>query len=203
MLELNLVRKSYGATEVLRGFTGTFSVGRIAALVGPNGAGKTTLLRIAAGLQRADSGLVKSSPALYYGGFDVLPVKGCIDQLRRSLGLSPVSSGVRKLSRLSRGELHRVGLDIAFDLFPDVLLLDEPWTALEPDVRDGLNVVLRAYAKNRIVVCSSHDLDEVARVADDVIFLANGIGTWKRRDEHSAAFDRDELIRSYRESKRA
>lgn len=202
MLEISLIRKSYGDNEVLRGFSGTFSAGRIAALVGPNGAGKTTLLRIAAGLQHADSGLTRSGRALYYGGFDVLPVKGSVDQLRRSLGLSSVSKGGRKLSRLSRGELHRVGLDIALDLVPDVLLLDEPWTALEPDARDTLNVDLRANAEARVIICSSHDLDEVARVADDVIFLADGVGVWKRRDEDPAAFDREALIRVYRESKR-
>ncbi|HSY51730.1 MAG TPA: ATP-binding cassette domain-containing protein [Thermoanaerobaculia bacterium] len=202
MLELSLIRKSYGDNEVLRGFSGTFSAGRIAALVGPNGAGKTTLLRISAGLQRADSGLIRSGRALYYGGFDLLPVKGSVDQLRRGLGLPPASKGGRKLSRLSRGELHRVGLDIALDLVPDVLLLDEPWTALEPDARDTLNIELRAHAPNRVVICSSHDLDEVARVADDVVFLAGGVGTWKRRDEDAAAFDREELIRAYRESKR-
>jgi ABC-type multidrug transport system ATPase subunit len=201
ILELSLIRKSYGANEVLRGFSGTFFGGRIAALVGPNGAGKTTLLRIGAGLQHADSGLIRSGRTLYYGGFDLLPVKGSVDQLRRSLGLPPATKGGRKLSRLSRGELHRVGLDIALDLVPDVLLLDEPWTALEPDARDTLNIELRAHAAKRVIICSSHDLDEVARVADDVVFLAGGVGIWKRRDEDAAAVDREELIRIYRESK--
>jgi ABC-type multidrug transport system ATPase subunit len=201
LLELSLIRKRYGANEVLRGFSGTFSAGRIAALVGPNGAGKTTLMRIAAGLQRADSGSISGCQTLYYGGFDLLPVKGTVDQLRKSLALSPSPKGDRKLSRLSRGELHLAGLSIALDLCPDVLLLDEPWTALEPDIRDNLNAELRAHAENRVIICSSHDLDEVARVADDVIFLADGVGIWRRRGQGAVAFDRDELIRVYRESK--
>jgi ABC-type multidrug transport system ATPase subunit len=187
---------------VLRGFSGTFLSGRIAALIGPNGAGKTTLLRIAAGLQRADSGFTRGGGVLYYGGFDLLPVKGSINELRRALGLSPVQKGSRRLSKLSRGELHRVGLDIALALATDVLLLDEPWTALEPDAREALSAELRAHAQYRVIVCSSHDLDEVARLADDVVFLTDGVGVWKRGDASGAPFDRDELIRIYRQSKR-
>jgi ABC-type multidrug transport system ATPase subunit len=200
-LELELIHKSYGTNEVLRGFSGAFEAGRIAALIGPNGAGKTTLLRIAAGLQHADSGVIRAGRVLYYGGLDLLPLKGTIDQLRRALGMTPSPRGSRKLSKLSRGEVHRVGLDMAFDLAPDALLLDEPWTALEPDARETLNEELRAQARNRVIVCSSHDLSEVARVADDVVFLANGVGIWKRRDEADGLFDREELLRIYRESK--
>lgn len=201
-LQLDSIRKSYGNHEVLRGFSGSFGPGRIAALVGPNGAGKTTLLRITAGLQHADSGAVQGGKALYYGGFDNVPIKGRINDLRRALGLRSLADGSCRLSRLSRGELHRVGLDLAFELAPDVLLLDEPWTALEPDAREALNEQLRETAASRVIICSSHDLDEVARIADDVVFLEDGIGTWKRRDAEEGAFERDELIRIYRESKR-
>src|SRR5207248_9225832 len=116
----------------------------------------------------------------------------------RALGLPPVADGSRKMSKLCRGELHRVGLDVAFELASDVLLLDEPWTALEPDAREALNVRLRSTVEGRVLICSSHDLDEVARVADDVVFLAGGVALWKRREDASVAFDRDELIRVYR-----
>lgn len=201
-LRMEAICKSYRAHEVLRGFSGTFEQGRVAALVGANGAGKTTLLRIAARLQLATSGTVVGERVLYYGGFDVVPTHGTIDKLRRALGLQPVSGGARKLVKLSRGELHRVGLDAAFELAPEILLLDEPWTALEPDAREALNYRIRSTVENRVIVCSSHDLDEVARVADDVVFLADGVGTWKRRSETGEAFERDDLVRLYRESKK-
>jgi ABC-type multidrug transport system ATPase subunit len=81
-LRLEGIRKRYGSHEVLRGFSGTFEVGRVAALVGPNGAGKTTLLRIAAGLQHPNAGTVDGESVPCYGGFDVLPAHGTID-LRR------------------------------------------------------------------------------------------------------------------------
>ncbi|MDQ6801082.1 MAG: hypothetical protein M3041_09625 [Acidobacteriota bacterium] len=139
---------------------------------------------------------------LYYGGFDLLPIRDTVNHLRRALGLEPAADGAKRLSKLSRGELHRIGLDLAFELAPDVLLLDEPWTALEPDAREELNVRLRSTVEGRVVVCSSHDLDEVARVADDVVFLAEGLALWKRRDDDAAPFDRDDLIRVYREAKK-
>lgn len=197
-LELDGLRKSYGSREVLRGFSARFLPGRVAALVGPNGAGKTTLLRIIARLQFADAGTTRSGRVLYYGGFDSVPVHRRVNGLRQALGLEPVPGGDRRLSRLSRGELHSAGLDIAFELAPEVLLLDEPWTALEPDARESLNARLRRAVKDRVVICSSHDLDEVARVADDVVFLRDGTGVWKSREDGDAGFERDELIRLYR-----
>src|SRR5438874_2444708 len=98
------VRKSYGIREVLRGFTGTFRAGRVTALVGPNGAGKTTLLRIAAGLQRMDSGAIFTAGTLYYGGSDSLPVSSTVNRLRKTLGLRPVPHGDRHMRKLSKGE---------------------------------------------------------------------------------------------------
>ena len=200
-LEFRDVRKSYGAKAVLQGFTATFAPGRIAALVGPNGAGKTTLLRIAAGLQSADEGSVTSGPVLYYGGFDTLPIKGTIDQLRASLRLPPVPNGAARLATLSRGELQRVGLAIALEVAPAVLLLDEPWAALEPDARESLNQDLQRLATGRVVICSTHDLDEVARVADDVVVLSAGTAIWKRREDGMDR--REEVLRLYQIQKRA
>lgn len=201
-LVLENIEKSYGSLHVLRGFSGAFDAGSVAALVGPNGAGKTTLLRIAAGLQRAGGGTIRGGRVLYYGGFDTLPVRGTVDRFRRALGLPPVTGGERRMATLSRGELHQVGLDAAFALAPDALLLDEPWTALEPDSRETLNESIRSLAAHGVIVCSSHDLDEVARVADVVFFLKEGKPTVMRREELSAeGFRRDELIRVYRQSK--
>jgi ABC-type multidrug transport system ATPase subunit len=198
-VECRDMRKAYGTTEVLRGFTAAFHAGRVAALVGPNGAGKTTLLRIIAGLQFADSGSISAGRVLFYGGFETMPLRGRVDGLRRALGLPPAAAGgAALLARLSRGQLHAVGLEIAVDLDADVLLLDEPWTALDPDARDRLTVRLRATAeKGRVVICSTHDLDEVSRVADDVIFLRDGRAIASSREEQGA-LDREQLLAGYR-----
>jgi len=201
-LALDGIEKAYGSLRVLRGFSGVFTAGSVAALVGPNGAGKTTLLRIAAGLQRADAGTVRGR-ALYYGGFEMLPVGGTINRFRAALNLPAVPGGERRMSTLSRGELQQTGLDASFALAPGALLLDEPWTALEPDARETLNNSIRAFAVNHAIVCSSHDLDEVARIADVVFFLSDGKPTVVRRDDLAAGMQRDDLIRVYRQSKQA
>jgi ABC-type multidrug transport system ATPase subunit len=201
-LRLEEIEKSYRGQAVLRGISATFPPGRIGALIGPNGAGKTTLLRIAAGLQRADRGAVHATDVVYFGGFDTLPVGGSANGLRRALGLPPSFGGRCGLARLSRGQQQSAGVYLALDSTASTVLLDEPWTALEPDARDALNVRLRfEAAAGRIVLCSSHDLDEVCRVADDVVFLREGRLTSASRDETAPdrPFDRQALLRGYRE----
>ena len=176
--------------------TGTFQPGRVTGVVGPNGAGKTTLLRIIAGLQRADGGrIARPDLAAYFGGFDTMPVGGCVDDLFRALVL-PVGRDRRKLSSLSRGELQQQGLRIIFDLSPRILLLDEPWTALEPHVREELNHRLIDFAlRDAIVICSSHDLDEIVRVADDIAFLHDGVAQWSTKESRGGRrATRDELL---------
>jgi ABC-2 type transport system ATP-binding protein len=201
-IRLRGLRKAYGKNEVLRGIDAEFAPARVTALVGANGAGKTTLLRIIAALLRPDSGEVIAPASLYYGGFDVLPVAGAINDLRRSLGLRPVEGGKRQLSQLSRGELQIAGLDIAFELAPAGLLLDEPWTALEPDARDALTARIIEASRSRTIICSSHDLDEVARVAHDVAFIGNGVVAIENGGAVSGAFERERLVRRYREVSR-
>ncbi len=194
------VWKSYGTTEVLRGVSVVFSPGRLTALVGPNGAGKTTLLRIVAGLQHPTRGRVLAHDVLYFGGYDLLPVRGTIVRFRRALGLGDAGADRRALATLSRGQLQQVGLDASLDLAPETLLLDEPWSSLEPDARDRLNERLALFAASgRIVVCSSHELDEVARVADDVAFLRDGAVQSVRRESLGGnRFDRDGLLVRYK-----
>jgi len=199
-VDLREIWKSYGTLAVLKGVNCTFTQGLITTIVGPNGAGKTTLMRIAAGLQHADRGAVRALPSLYYGGSETLPRRGRVNDLRRALGLPSVAGGERKIAVLSSGELQRVGLEAAFDLNPRVLFLDEPWSSLEPDAREELNERLTATAHQRITVCSSHDLDEVARIADEVLFLARGVIDRQTR-VGGAPFDRERLLASYRESK--
>jgi ABC-type multidrug transport system ATPase subunit len=193
-LVLQDIFKAYGSNPVLRGFSGAFLPGRLAALVGPNGAGKTTLLRIAARLQFADRGEITTPDIVYYGGSDSLPVRGTITAFRRALGLPSVSEGHKaSLRSLSRGQLHSVGLDAALEMRRSVLLLDEPWTSLEPDARERLNERLRSLAdEGHVVLCSSHDLDEV-------VLIKGGASIWRRReDEEGGRFDRDAILQLYR-----
>lgn len=197
---LQSVSKSYGSTSVLHEISAAFQPARVSALVGPNGAGKTTLLRIIAGLQSPSGGKVDSAAALYFGGGETLPVRGTINGLRRAFSLGPVADGGRRLRNLSRGQLHAVGLDIAFLLARPILLLDEPWSSLEPDARSALNARITEYAHTgAIVLCSSHELDEVGRIADDVAFLRRGqLAVYHREEAGGERFAHAQLLARYR-----
>lgn len=123
---------------------------------------------------------------------------GTVNDLRNGLGLKPHEGvGTKRLSKMSRGELQSVGLVAAFELDCDVLLLDEPWTSLEPDRRAALSTRIVDYARaGRAVVCSSHELDEVARVSHEVLFIGGGRLT--RVEATDGGFDRENLLRLYR-----
>jgi ABC-2 type transport system ATP-binding protein len=94
------------------------------------------------------------------------------DQLRRQFGLDPAA----KIKTLSRGENAKAGLLIALAYRPDLLLLDEPSSGLDPMVRrDILEAIIRTVADDgRTVFFSSHLLEEVERVSDDLAMMFNG-----------------------------
>jgi ABC-2 type transport system ATP-binding protein len=94
------------------------------------------------------------------------------EELREQFGLDPSA----KIKNLSRGENAKAGLLIALAYRPDLLLLDEPSSGLDPVVRrDILEAIIRTVAdEGRTVFFSSHLLEEVERVADDVAMMFNG-----------------------------
>lgn len=178
--------------------------GCVYGLVGANGAGKTTLIRHILGLLRAQSGsvrvfgcdpvadpvavlshigylseendlpgwmrvdeLIRYSRAFYPGWDDAYA-----DELRKAFALD----GAAKIKTLSRGQKARAGLLVALAHRPDLLVLDEPSSGLDPIVRrDILAAVLRTVAhEGRTVLFSSHLLDEVEQVADRVTILDSG-----------------------------
>ena len=178
--------------------------GRVFGLVGENGAGKTTLIKHILGLLKAESGSVRVfgfDPAAdpvavlsrlgYLSENRDLPVWMRVDELlrytqafypnwdmtyaeelRQQFGLDPAS----KIKNLSRGEKAKAGLLIALAYRPELLLLDEPSSGLDPLVRrDILEAIIRTVAdEGRTVFFSTHLLDEVERVADDVAMMFDG-----------------------------
>src|SRR5580658_7797836 len=178
--------------------------GRVFGLVGANGAGKTTLIKHLLGRLKAESGLVRvfgfdpvSDPVAvlsrlgYLSENRNLPAWMRVDELlrytaafypkwdtayaedsRRQLGPDPRA----KIKTLSRGENAKAGLLIALAYRPELLLLDEPSSGLDPVVRrDILEAIIRTAAdEGRTVFFSSHLLEEVERVADDMAMIFNG-----------------------------
>ena len=165
--------------------------GEIFALLGPNGAGKTTTLRMLAGLIRPSSGSVHADGRIGFlteapGLWDRLTVERNLMVYARLHGLdNPARAvdealdlfdiGSRKGDRaaqLSKGLKQRVALARTLLHRPDIVLLDEPTSGLDPEsARAVRELILRLRSERRAVLISTHNLDEVERVADRVAVL--------------------------------
>ena len=204
VIALNSVTRRYGAKRALDNDSLTVPRGGVLGLVGANGAGKTTLIKHVLGLLRAQEGsvqvfglepvaravevlgrlgylsedrdlppwltvgeLLRYSRA-FYPAWDA----GYAESLRQQFQLPP---GAR-IRTLSKGELAKAGLLVALAHRPELLVLDEPSSGLDPVVRrELLEAIVRAVAdEGRTVLFSSHLLDEIARVSDRVAMLAHG-----------------------------
>ena len=198
------LRKSYGDTEALRGVTFTVARGAIFALLGPNGAGKTTTVEILEGHRRRTAGDVsvlgldpehggrdlrgRIGIVLQSAGFDrELTVSEIVrlyasfyghprqtDEVIALVGLDEKRSARTKA--LSGGQRRRLDLALALIGDPDLLFLDEPTTGFDPNARrHSWEAIERLKAFGKTIVLTSHYLDEVQRLADWVVVIADGV----------------------------
>ena len=205
MLELRGLTKRYGDVDALDGLSMTVEPGRIHGFVGRNGAGKTTTMRITLGLARADAGEVrwKDRPVTAEDrrGFGYMPEERglypkmtALDQivyfarlsgmaeteattaattLLESIGLGDRAR--EPVERLSLGNQQRCQLAAALVTSPELLVLDEPFSGLDPVGVDALAAVLqRQVDAGTAVVFSSHQLDLVERLSDEVTIIDGG-----------------------------
>ncbi|WIB76944.1 ATP-binding cassette domain-containing protein [Curtobacterium sp. MCPF17_002] len=205
MLTIEGVTKQYGDRRVLDDVTFTVGSGRLTGFVGGNGAGKTTTMRILLGVLQADSGTVsidgtRIGPAdrrrfgympeerglypkmpvaeqiTYFArlhGVDKRTAASRTTDLLDRLGLTPHAEDA--VEKLSLGNQQRVQVATALAHDPEVLVLDEPFSGLDPMAVDVVLSVLReAAAGGAPVLFSSHQLDVVERLCDDVVVIAGG-----------------------------
>ena len=199
----NLSRR-FGAKTVLNDLSLYVPRGGVFGLVGENGAGKTTLIKHILGLLRAEAGAVRvfgldpvADPVPVLGRIGYLSEQPDLpgwmrvdelirytrafypnwdaayaERLREQFGLNPN----QRLKTLSKGQQAKAGLLAAQAHRPDLLLLDEPSSGLDPLVRrDILEAVIRTVAdEGRTVFFSSHLLEEIERVSDHVAMLHHG-----------------------------
>ena len=204
VIEVSKLTRRFGARDALSSVTLSLPRGAVYGLVGANGAGKTTLIKHILGLLRAESGSVRvfgldpvADPVAvlsrigYLSEENDLPGWMCIDELirysrafypawddayaeelRRRFALDPAA----KIKNLSKGQKARAGLLVALAHRPELLVLDEPSSGLDPIVRrDILGAVIRTIAdEGRTVLFSSHLLEEVEQVADHVTMISHG-----------------------------
>ncbi|MGH2538908.1 MAG: ABC transporter ATP-binding protein [Actinomycetota bacterium] len=206
MLELTGLRRTFGDIVALDDVSFRVLEGQIVGFVGPNGAGKTTAMRIALGVLTPDAGEVRwrGEPvdAQVRRRFGYMPEERglyprmrVLDQLTylgRLHGLTKADARRRssetlevlgvagragdRVEALSLGNQQRVQLAAALAHDPDLLVLDEPFSGLDPVGVEALSGVLRRQASNHgvPVVFSSHQLDLVERLCDAIVLIDDG-----------------------------
>lgn len=203
VISLQNVCKRYGRTKALDRVSLDIPPGIVFALLGENGAGKTTMIRILTGFLKPDEGMatvlghssvksgleirrqigyVSDAPALYewmtaeeIGWFtSAFYDESFPDRYLELLAAFDVPTGV-KLKCLSKGQRAKVALALATAHDPQLLILDEPTSGLDPMVRrQFLESMVDRAALGRTVLLSSHQINEVERVADWVAILHQG-----------------------------
>lgn len=211
-IEVSAISKSYGTQKALDNISFSIKKGEIVGFLGPNGAGKSTLMKILTTYISADSGtalvngfdvfeqpkdvqlsvgyLAEHNPLyldLYIKEFlefnaDVYKVtKNRIEEVILMTGLTPEKH--KKIGQLSKGYRQRVGLAAALLHDPEVLILDEPTTGLDPNQLVEIRELIKSIGKNKTVFLSTHIMQEVEAICDRVIIINEGkIVTDKKLD---------------------
>lgn len=205
LLELSGITKSYGSRRVLDDITFRVAPGRLTGFVGGNGAGKTTTMRIILGVLASDGGSVELAGAPVTaddrrrfgympeerGLYPKMKVLEQIVYLARLHGFGKADATARAtalltelglgerlddtIESLSLGNQQRAQIAAALVHDPEVLILDEPFSGLDPLAVDVVAGVLQASAaRGSSILFSSHQLDVVERLCDDLIILAGG-----------------------------
>lgn len=198
-LEILEICKKYGGQLALDDVSMSFDSNMIVGLLGPNGAGKSTLMKIVTGYESPDGGTVtidgkcvgcdtaamvgylpEHNP-LYLDMYVVEYlefVKGCygcnadIPTLVKRVGLSAECG--KRLGQLSKGYRQRVGIAAAIIHDPKVLILDEPTTGLDPAQLVEIRGLIKELSKDRLVLLSTHIMQEVEAMCDEVVMLKHG-----------------------------
>ncbi|MFG1871086.1 ABC transporter ATP-binding protein [Micromonospora arborensis] len=205
-LRLDGVDRSFGDRQVLKNVSFEVAAGRMTGFVGANGAGKTTTMRIILGVLSPDAGEVRWGDTLltrqdrrrfgympeerglypkmttreqvtYLGrlhGMDAPAARRATDTLLERVGLG--ERGDDLLETLSLGNQQRAQIAAALVHDPEVLVLDEPFSGLDPLAVDTVVTVLRERASaGAPVLFSSHQLDVVERLCDDLVIIGDGV----------------------------
>jgi len=197
MLRWENINHRFGLTDVLEDINITVEKGRVLSLVGPSGCGKSTLLNIAADLLEPTEGVITNTferLAIVFQDHRLLPWRRAIDNIAYGLKARGINRDsrhetARRLGHrmglddedltkfpheLSGGMRQRVSLARALAIDPDLLLLDEPFTALDVglrrDLQDLVISLINEHGLSGVFV--THDLSEAVRLSDEIVVLA-------------------------------
>lgn len=200
---LTKISKNYGAQKALKEVSLTIKKGQITGLLGPNGAGKSTLMKIITGAILPTSGTaevngidVVASPLQVQQSLGYLPehnpqylelyVREYLEYVAQlyKVGNERIPTVIaqtvlgpeqhKKIGSLSKGYRQRVGLAAALIPDPDVLILDEPTTGLDPAQLIEIRTLLKTIATDKTVLFSTHIMQEVVELCSSCVFLKGG-----------------------------
>jgi len=222
-IEVNNISKSYGVQKALDHISFTVQKGEIVGFLGPNGAGKSTLMKILTTYIAADDGSaavngfdVKSQAKAVQQSIGYLPehnplyldlyvreylafnadvykvAKSRIEEVIQLTGLSNESH--KKIGQLSKGYRQRVGLANALLHNPDVLILDEPTTGLDPNQLVEIRNVIKNVGKDKTVFLSTHIMQEVEAICDRVIIIDKGKIVADKKLDNLISADKEQII---------
>ncbi len=200
LISIQNLYKSYGKTEVFNDFDLEIEAGRIVGLLGPNGSGKTTLIKIMAGLLSYSKGDVqidgkkvghetkavvsylpdrvyfnesqKVSEVIkefktFYQDFDAARAEEMLKSLDISLDM--------QIKKMSKGTKEKVQLIMVMSRRAKLYLLDEPIAGVDPAARDYIiRTIITNYEKDASILISTHLIQDVENILDDVIFIKEG-----------------------------
>jgi ABC-2 type transport system ATP-binding protein len=199
-IEIDHLTKRYGSTTAVDDLTLHVAKGSVCGLLGPNGAGKTTTFKCMLGLTRASWGSVRFDgvplTAQTFERLTYVPEKSMLyewmtgaehlEVVRRSYTRFDSARAVeltalfgldmqKKTRALSRGQRTALMLVLAFSIRPEILVLDEPASGLDPvHQRNVLDLVIDAAAGGATVIFSSHQITQVERAADRLAIIKGG-----------------------------
>ena len=222
-IEVHNISKSYGLQKALDNVSFSIKKGEIVGFLGPNGAGKSTLMKILTTYINADSGTasinekdVNANPKAVQQSIGYLPEhnplyldlyvreylefnadvykvdKKRIEEVIILTGLSPESH--KKIGQLSKGFRQRVGLATALLHNPDVLILDEPTTGLDPNQLLEIRNVIKNVGKDKTVFLSTHIMQEVEAICHRVIIINKGVIVADKKLDKLISADKEQII---------
>lgn len=200
-IKISHLNKHIGKQHVLKDICLSIGDGEIVGLLGPNGAGKSTLMKILVGVWDASNGEVQVPKSIgylpeqnplyedmyvreYLRFFAELRMKArgkrreakgekeIVEELIERVGLT--AEAHKRIGQLSKGYRQRVGLAQAMIGNPELLILDEPTTGLDPNQLEDIRALIRKMGEQRTVILSTHILQEVKQMCSRVIIIDHG-----------------------------
>ena len=200
MVHVEHLTKSIGNTLILSDICLDIAEGEVVGLLGPNGAGKSTLMKVLCGLWKANKGIVNVPnvgylpeqnplyPDMYVREYLAFMQRlkdqhrrkdkanamrqGEIEQIIHRVGLD--SHANKRIRELSKGYKQRVGLAQVLLGEPELLILDEPTTGLDPNQLEEIRALIKSLAAEHTIILSTHILQEVNAMCSRVIIIDHG-----------------------------